>query len=144
MAKFDLYKGDTKVQTAVESPITIDELTPETEYNDYSVAYEGEADKTTLSFKTKAPANIPVTGVTMSQKTASMKVGDTKQVNGKVAPENDTNQKVAYSSDNEAVATIDDQGNITAVTAGTANIIGTTEDGSFTDKTAVTVANEGE
>lgn len=141
MAKtFDLYDGEKKVQTGVPSPIVIQELTPDTDYPNYSVAYAGEAGKTPLSFKTKSSANIPVTGVTMSQKTATMKVGDTKQVTGTVAPENATNKKVTYSSEDEAIATVDEQGNITAVSAGTANVIGTSEDGGFTDKTAVTVS----
>lgn len=144
MAKtFDLYDGETKVQTGVPSPVIIDGLTPDKDYSNYSVAYSGKSEKTPLSFKTKAPANVPVTGLTMSQKTAAMKVGDEKQVKATVAPENATNQNVTYSSDNEAVATVDDQGNITAIAVGNANVIGTSEDGGLTDKTAVTVTDEG-
>ncbi|MFL1695619.1 Ig domain-containing protein [Weissella kandleri] len=137
---FDLYDGETKVQTGVSSPILIDGLNSDTEYTNYSVSYSGKSDKTPVSFKTKAAANVPVTGVTMSQKTASMKVGDTKQVTATVAPEDATNKNVTYASDNEEIATIDATGNIVAVAVGSANVTVTTADGSFTDKTAVTVA----
>lgn len=83
---------------------------------------------------------VSVTGVSVSPKTAAMKPQDTKQVTATVAPANATNKAVTYSSSAEAVATVDDHGTITAIAVGTANIIVTTEDGSFTDKVAVTVA----
>lgn len=83
---------------------------------------------------------VSVTGVTMSQKTASMKVGDSKQVTGTVAPSNATNKAVSYSSANEAIATVTADGTITAVAEGTTDVTVTTVDGSFTDKVTVTVA----
>ena len=141
MANFDLYKGDTKVQDNVTSPITITGLTPETDYSDYAVSYAGETKKTPVpTFTTKAASNVAVTGVTMSQKTAAMKVGATKQVTGTVAPENATDKAVTYASDNEAIATVAADGTITANAEGTANITTTTHDGSFTDKCVVTVS----
>lgn len=85
---------------------------------DYQVAF---TDGTNTSDKVNVPAfNVPdatvaVTGVTLSQKMASMHVGDTKQVTATVAPDDATNKKVTYASDNEAVATVADDGTITAV-----------------------------
>lgn len=141
MAKiFDLYDGETKVQTGVTSPIVINGLNPDTEYKNYLVSYSGKSEKTPLSFKTKAPTIIHVTGVAMSQKTATMKVGDTKQIKATVTPENATNKKVAYSSEDGTIVTISSDGTITAVAVGTANVLATTEDGNFYDKTAVTVS----
>ena len=84
-------------------------------------------------------APVAVTGVTISQKTASMKVGATKELSATVAPENATNKAVTYSSDAEDVATVNSDGKVTALTAGTANITVTTTDGSKTDKCVVTV-----
>lgn len=83
---------------------------------------------------------VSVTGVTMSQKTASMKVGDSKQVTGTVSPSNATNKAVSYSSANEAIATVTLDGTITAVAEGTTDVTVTTVEGSFTDKVTVTVA----
>ncbi|GAK32004.1 pro-kumamolisin, activation domain family [Weissella oryzae SG25] len=48
MPKFDLYKGDTVAQSAVDSPIKIASLTPNTKYSDYSVAYTGKTEKTAI------------------------------------------------------------------------------------------------
>jgi len=42
--------------------------------------------------------NISVTGVTMSQKTATIKVGDSRQVTGTVSPENASDKAMTYSS----------------------------------------------
>ena len=82
---------------------------------------------------------IAVTGVTVSQKTASLTVGGTKKVTSTVAPENATNKSVTYSSSNEAIATVASDGTITAVSEGSATITVKTEDGNFTDTVAVTV-----
>lgn len=121
--------------------IVVSELTPETVYDKFTVSYLGKEESTVVpSFTTKAASNVPVTGVTMSQKTASMKVGDTKKVTATVAPENATNKSVTYSSSNEAIATVGTDGTITAVAVGSADITGTSGDGGFTDKCAVTVA----
>ena len=49
-----------------------------------------------------------------------------------VYPENATNKKVTYSSDNEAVAVVDEEGKVTALDKGSAKITVTTEDGSYT------------
>ena len=82
---------------------------------------------------------VAVTGVTVSQKTASLTVGGTTKITGTVAPENATNKSVAYSSSDEAIATVASDGTITAIAAGSATITATTEDGNFTDTVAVTV-----
>ncbi|TYC49613.1 fibronectin type III domain-containing protein [Weissella muntiaci] len=46
--QFDLYKGETLVQGAIDSPIKITSLTPNTKYSDYSVAYAGKTEKTAV------------------------------------------------------------------------------------------------
>lgn len=122
--------------------VTITGLTPETNYQGVSTVGNNGAVSNSIDITTEAAksVNVPVTGVTMSQKTASMKIGDTKQVTATVAPEDATNKNVTYASDNEEVATIDATGNIVAVAVGSANVTATTEDGSFTDKTSVNVA----
>lgn len=109
---------------------------------DYKLAY---TDGTQTSDKVDAPAftvpdaKVAVTGVTLSQKTASMKVGDTKTIAATIAPENATNKAITASSDNEKVATFSVDGAITAVSVGTANVSVTTVEGGFTASCAVTV-----
>lgn len=83
---------------------------------------------------------VTVTGVTMSQKTAAMKVGDTKQVTGTVSPTNATDKAVTYSSADDNIATVAQDGKITAVATGTVDVTVTTHDGAKTDKVTVTVS----
>lgn len=78
----------------------------------------------------------------MSQATASMKVGDTKQVTATADPADaddaaTVNAAITYASDTEATATVAADGTITAVAEGTATITATS--GSFTATVKVTV-----
>ncbi len=83
---------------------------------------------------------VAVTGVTLSPTTASLLVGATQQLTPTIAPATATNKTVTYSSGNTAVATVNASGLITAVTAGTATITVTTQDGAKTATCAVTVS----
>ena len=85
------------------------------------------------------PDAVSATGVTVSPKTTSLKVGDTRPITATVTPDDATNREIIWSSDNENVATVDENGLVTGVEKGTANIKATTVDGSFTDTTAATV-----
>ena len=84
------------------------------------------------------PTVVDVTGVTLSDSTATITAGQTKTLTATVAPENATDKTVSWSSSDEAVATVED-GVVTAVAAGTATITVTTTDGGFTATCAVTV-----
>ena len=85
-------------------------------------------------------AAVTVERVSLDKESLSMTVGDDPiTLAATVFPNNATNQAVTWSSDNEAVATVDDTGKVTAVAAGAANIKVTTEDGSKTAICAVTV-----
>ena len=111
---------------------------------DYQLAY---TDGTNMSDKVDVPAftvltaTVPVAGITLSQKTATMKVGETKIITATVAPENATNKDITATSDNEEVVTFGIDGTVKALKEGTANITGTTVDGGFTASCAVTVTN---
>ncbi|MBP3038068.1 Ig-like domain-containing protein [Bacillaceae bacterium Marseille-Q3522] len=81
----------------------------------------------------------PVTGVSVTPATANLTVTGTQQLTPTVSPANASNKNVVYSSSNEAIATVNSSGLITAVAEGSATITVTTADGSFTDTCAVTV-----
>lgn len=66
-------------------------------------------------------------------------LGETKQLNATVGPENATNKAVLWSSDNEEVAFVDDDGVVTAAGEGTAVITVTSLDQKITDSCIVTV-----
>lgn len=83
--------------------------------------------------------SIPVTGVTLDKTTLTLTSGNTAQLTATVVPSNAVNQKVSWSSSNTSAATVDENGNVTAVGAGTATITVTTVDGSKTATCTVTV-----
>ena len=80
-----------------------------------------------------------VTGVTLDQTDLTLFTGQSEQLTATVTPDNATNKNVTWSSNDDTIATVDANGNVTAVAAGTATITVTTEDGSHTATCKVTV-----
>ncbi|WP_158560981.1 Ig-like domain-containing protein [Bacteroides sp.] len=88
---------------------------------------------------------IKVTGISINENTVNLKQGETFQLTATVQPDNATNNKVIWSSSNETVASISQEGLVTANSAGETNITVTTEDGNFSTTAIVTVtSNEDE
>ena len=72
-----------------------------------------------------------VTAITLNKKTATLKAGKTLQLKiKKITPKDAVNQKVKWKSSNRKVATVDKNGKVTAVKAGTCKITCTAADGS--------------
>lgn len=92
----------------------------------------------TVELSDVTPTVIPVTGVTIDKSTATISVNGTETLTATIAPSNATNKAVTWSSDAEGVATVEN-GVVTGVSAGSANITVTTADGGFTATCAVTV-----
>ena len=92
----------------------------------------------TLTVQAK-PASVPVTGVNLNKTSLSLTVGGTDTLTATVQPDNATNKNVTWSTSNASIATVDANGEVTAVSAGTATITVTTADGSFTASCTVTV-----
>lgn len=88
------------------------------------------------------PAAVKVTAITLNKTATTITAGQTETLSvSSVTPDNATDQTVTWSSDNEAVATVDADGKVTAVALGTANITATANDGSGVTATcAVTVS----
>lgn len=82
---------------------------------------------------------VAVTGVGLSPSAETLDVDETLQLVATVYPTNATNQNVSYSSSADAVATVDEDGLVTAVAEGSATITVTTEDGNKTDTCSITV-----
>ena len=89
---------------------------------------------------TVVAAPIPVESVSLDEATLTMYVTQEVTLVATVLPNTATNKAVTWSSSNAAVATVAD-GVVTAVSAGTANITVTTEDGGKTAVCAVTVTS---
>ena len=79
-----------------------------------------------------------VTGVTLSETTKTIKIGEEFTLTATVSPDDAADKTIMWTSDNSNVAIVD-EGKVTAVAAGTANITVTTKDGGKTATCAVTV-----
>ena len=82
---------------------------------------------------------VPVTGVSLNKNTLSLTVGGKDTLIATVAPTNASNQKVSWSTSSDKIASVDSNGNVTAVAQGSATITATTEDGKKTATCSVTV-----
>ncbi len=82
---------------------------------------------------------ISVTGVTLDITNKQLNKGETFTLTPTIAPANATNYNVTWTSSNDAVATVDANGKVTAVAVGDATITVTTEDGNHTATCSVTV-----
>lgn len=83
-------------------------------------------------------SHVEPTGISFKTDSFNLEPGKTAALDVAFEPKNTTNFAITYSSDNEAVATVDADGTITAVSAGSATITATTENGQ-TATCAVTV-----
>ena len=79
---------------------------------------------------TVTAATVSVTGVSLDKTELSLTVGDTETLTATVAPDNATDKTVTWTSSNSTVATVDQNGVVTAVARGTAVITATAADGS--------------
>lgn len=77
------------------------------------------------------PALIPGTSMTLTRDNANAKVyaGDTTTVQASFLPEDTSDQLVKFSSSDPSVATVNQHGVVTTISAGTVNIIGETREG---------------
>jgi hypothetical protein len=79
-----------------------------------------------------------VTGVSLDRTNLTLDGGDTTTLIATITPANASNQNVTWSSSNNAVATVNSTGRVTAVSRGTATITVRTADG---NRTATCVVN---
>ena len=80
-----------------------------------------------------------VTGVTIEPSEAELTVGSSTKLTATVLPENATNKNVIYSVDDESILSVDQDGNVTGLSLGTATVTVTTEDGGFTASAEINV-----
>ncbi len=83
---------------------------------------------------------IPVVGVWVQPNELTLQKGETATLQWYVDPESATDRSVKFTSSDTKVATVSDEGVVTAVDYGTATVTITTVDGGFTDECEVTVA----
>ena len=108
----------------------------------------GRSPRVDLTIKGSTPSSgpddpdtttVPVTGVTLNPPTLILATGSTAKLSAIVTPANATNKTVTWKSSDETVATVDKNGNVTAVGPGTCTITVTSGNGK-TDACTVTVS----
>ena len=158
----DMYEGDTFRLTATVLPVnTTDSKDISWSSNNEAVATVSEDGtvtaksvgtavitatstngKTASCTVTVEKKLIPITEVSLSESAVGIIEGNTHKLTATVLPENTTDSKsVSWSSSNEAVATVSEDGTITAKSVGTAVITATSSNGKTADCT-VTVSKK--
>ena len=117
----------------------------------YTISPDGALSTTdhevTVTYATKTATQaitvnaVAVTGVSLKSSTIIEK-DKTETLTPTITPSNATNKNVTWESDDTSVATVDEDGVVTAVALGEANITVTTEDGGYTATCVVTVVNQ--
>lgn len=120
-APSEIYKIDIIVRSCVNIDLE-------------DVACEVSAGNVKVSAKPVSAA-----GVSLDKNTLSLMTGESETLVANVEPENATNKAVSWESSNPAVATVDEQGRVTAIKKGEAVITVKTVDGEYTDNCTVTV-----
>ena len=96
----------------------------------------------TCAVTVSSPNIVAVAGVSVDPKEKLLGIGEELVIKATITPEDATNKKVTWTSDNEAVAKVDESGKVTAISGGTANIKVTTEDGGKTAICALKVSKK--
>lgn len=145
--------GDIKVLKAGETTITIraaeteDYQAAETSYRlIVSHKYAGDWQKDGNRYyqvcgcgDKRYTDTIPVLGVTLDKQTMNLTAGSTGSLTATINPADAANKSLTWTSDNTAVATVNENGVVTAVAEGTAKITVKTADGEKTAVCTVTV-----
>jgi len=93
----------------------------------------------TANYKLTAPADIPVTNVTLNKSSLTLTTGNSETLTANVAPSNATVKLISWTSSNYNVASVNSGGRVTAIGSGTAVITAATVDGSKIASCNVTV-----
>ena len=95
--------------------------------------------KTSLSTRITVQVPVAVTGVNILDDQAPLAVGAVVNLEAIISPVDATNQNLVFASEDPTIATISEDGFITAVSEGEVNISVTTDDGQFMNQQLVQV-----
>lgn len=123
---YNVYKGDELIAEKInEKEYTAEGLEPNTEHS-FSVSEiigDKESEKATITVTTKYS---DVESVAVLPKTNNLEVGSTRQLNATVEPST-AKQDVTFSTGDEAIASVDFNGLVTALAEGQTTITVTAE-----------------
>ena len=116
--------GELKKVAEVEDKkeYTVTGLTANTTYRFAVSSYNGLRESAKSNVITVKTSAIPVQSITLAIDKVALEVGGTAKVTVTITPANETDGAAVLSSSNTDVATVDSDGNVSAVGAGTADI----------------------
>ena len=109
--------------------------------NSITVKGNGRIDEKSGNVTVEPGVKIGVTSVTLDKTDLTLDVNGTAKLNATVKPDDATNKTVTWSSNNETVATVDNNGKVTAKAAGEAIITAKVGDKQATCNVKVTAAD---
>jgi len=121
--------------------VTVDS-NPETTQRTATITINASGYTETIGVTQAGALVIPVSSVALNQTAAELPVDSILQLTATVLPLDATNSNVTWSTGDATVATVSDNGLVTAVGEGTATITVTTADGGFTATCTVTVIRQ--
>lgn len=127
--KYYIYQGvgtDGELKKVAEvedkKEYTVTGLTANTTYRFAVSSYNGLRESAKFNVITVKTSAIPVQSITLAIDKVALEVGGTAKVTVTITPANETDGAAVLSSSNTDVATVDSDGNVSAVGAGTADI----------------------
>ena len=93
----------------------------------------------TYSDTCKISVRVPVESMAISKRSIKLDAGKTKQIDAKVSPNNATVQTKKWYSSDESIATVDENGVVTAVKSGVVTVYALSDDGFYKSTCEVTV-----
>ena len=119
------------LKTDENGEVTVD--TSKLKLGTYFLAAEGKvigsAECEAAVFKLKVNEGMDETSVELDHSRLTLKAGETAYLKATVKPDNAADKTVTWESDNKSIATVDENGKITAVSAGAATITAKTANG---------------
>ncbi len=108
-------------------------------FENIAVATNAFFDNHPALVKPAGAAPIPVTGISIPDSEIDVETGQIHRLTAVLYPVDATDQRVTWTSDNPTVASVDNNGLVTGITAGNATVTATTSSGSFSATCSVTV-----
>lgn len=120
--------------------------------SDYTIGATGDVNVVVTFTKNEKPgteepgteepgtSETPVSGIKLDATSKTLAVGESFTLKATVEPSDADNKKVNWSSSNTTIATVDKDGNVKALKAGSCKITATTDDGSYTADCEITVS----
>ena len=119
-------------ESSDESIATVDENGIVTAVNGGSAVIKATSEDGNLTAEITVNVIVPAEKIEIQTEVSEIEYGKSETLDVTFTPSNTTNQKVTWTSSDESIATVDENGTVTAVGEGKVTITATSEDGGFT------------